>query len=238
MTLRQRFRRLRLYYKSLALFREAFANPWRALVFPFLGGRFAPRAGGPEIAVPHEHWVMLPTAARLSLIGAEPTWKKNKLHVVFAGHTFVMPAVSKMIGQSLREIFLQDDYRLRDLDLTGEVAIDIGAYIGDSSVALAARGARVHAFEPIAENYECLLETIEINGYKDRILAHRVGLTLSKDPQVDSADFPVVSALPYLQSRGITRAHVLKMDCEGCEYDLLRDDSLIRFLNPERILLE
>lgn len=237
MTLRQRISRLRLYYKSLALFREAFTNSWRALVFPFLGGEFEPRAGGSVIEVPHDHWVMLPTAARLSLIGAHPNWTDGKLRVDFGGYTFIVPPENKMIGQSLREIFLQDDYRLRDLDLTGKIVIDIGAYIGDSSIALAARGAHVHAFEPIAEIYDCLIETINLNGFKDRIVGHRVGLTLSTPP-ADSGGFPVVSAIPYLKSQGITRAHVLKMDCEGCEYDLLGNESLLRFLDPDLIMLE
>lgn len=53
------------------------------------------------------------------------------------------------------------------------VALDIGAHIGLTALALADSFARVHAFEPVRENYDCLVENAMLS---DRIRTYNVGL--------------------------------------------------------------
>ena len=44
--------------------------------------------------------------------------------------------------------------------------------------------------------------------------------------------------MSYLKNNNISKIDILKMDCEMCEYALLYDDSLIKYLDPELIMLE
>jgi len=53
---------------------------------------------------------------------------------------------------------------------------DIGANVGEYSLAAAARGLRVWAFEPAAVNYFVLAKNVEINRLDDRITALNVAL--------------------------------------------------------------
>jgi FkbM family methyltransferase len=64
---------------------------------------------------------------------------------------------------------VDDEYRLRDLDLSG-LAIDIGAYCGAVTIAmlLANPDLFVKAVEVVPENVEAMRRNLEINGLEDR----------------------------------------------------------------------
>lgn len=55
---------------------------------------------------------------------------------------------------------------------TGGIAVDVGAHIGIWSVELSKHFERVHAFEPVQENFDCLLENIA----RLRVTAHFAAL--------------------------------------------------------------
>ena len=61
---------------------------------------------------------------------------------------------------------------LRDydsVDYRGRVVVDVGAYVGDSSIYFALRGAKkVYAIEPDRDAYSELLVNIELNNVGDR----------------------------------------------------------------------
>lgn len=265
MQLRNRFRALRLYYKSQRLFFRAFRDFYRAWWFPFAGsGKFRPRPVGEAITVPRHLWTMLPTAGRLILAGAHPRWADDGLHVAFKGLHLVAPPADKSVAISLKEIFVDDVYRLDGVVLDGQLVLDVGAHIGDSSVAFAKRGAVVHAFEPLPLLQDYVRRNIVLNHMQQRIVLHGVGLS-DKDEAVDvwvkpqgtagATTLPpsagnrntgalirqslrLVDAVSYLTSQGITRVDVLKLDCEGCEYALLTDKHLLNRLKPTRVIME
>src|SRR5262249_38284056 len=159
---------------------------------------------------------------------------------------FYAPPLDKSIGQTLKEIFIDDVYGLGARSLAGETALDVGAFIGDSAVALASRGAFVHAFEPVPMIREFLVRNIEANGFKDRVRVHPVGLgekdekitlrlntaglagATAKEVKKEAAyeemqveqELQIVNAFDYLRAEGITSAGVVKLDCEGHEYAL------------------
>lgn len=228
---------LRLYYRSMPMLRAVFRDWYRAWVYPFFGSEaFIPRSGAEPVVVPRKYWAMLPTAARLAAIGAKPSWNDKHMHVAFGSMKFVAPWHGKMMGQSVKEVFIDDAYHVQGRDLTGKVVLDVGAYIGDSTIAFALRGARVHAFEPIAEFHECLAETVRLNGCADRVVLHTVGLA-DKDA-VGPDGMKLVEAFRYLDEQHIDHVDILKLDCEGCEYELLRDDRLLKRLHPDEIFME
>lgn len=265
MSVRDHVRALRLYYRSLPLIRRAFGGAVRAAWFPLFGrGVFQPRGGGAPVIVPRRCWTMLPSASRLVLAGARPEWRDDALHIEFGDLRLVGPAADKSLAFSFIEIFINDVYRLADLDLAGRTVLDVGANVGDSSVAFAMRGAHVHAFEPLPSLQRYLERNTALNGLGDRITVHAVALSdrdatatvrvraggsanascvaARAEPRhrADNVteEMRLVEAGRYLADHGIAHADVIKLDCEGCEYALLRNTDLLRKLRPQRIVLE
>lgn len=178
MSIRETIRALRFYYKpnSREIYRKAFVNYHDAWQFPFYGsGRFVPRSGAEPIVVPRAQWRSVATAGRLLLMGARPEWSDGTLTITFGKYRFVQPASERWTPQG---IFVDDNWNIfRGEDLTGKVVVDVGAFIGDSSVAYAERGAVVHAFEPVPIFYEFLCRNIELNNMHGRIIPHAVALS-------------------------------------------------------------
>lgn len=97
-------------------------------------------------------------------------------------------------------------------DLTGKVVIDVRAAIGDTALYLYARGAeRVYAFEIDKDRAELARENISLIGLEGRIIVY------DEPGTPDSIDHIIKSTTPD------DRLFFLKLDCEGCEYELLRE---------------
>jgi len=264
-TLRDRIRAWRMYFKSYPLMRATLSDSERALVLPFAERvDFHARATGAALGVPGACWSMLPTVCRLVQIGALPSWEDDMLKVRFGNIVLYAPGLDKSIGWTLREILVDDAYGLRGMDLKGRTVLDVGAYIGDSTIAFAARGAFVHAFEPVPMVQQFLVRNVAANAMEGRVRVHPVGLAREdRRVKVDvnvtglagatvkaarndaraeassvSQELHLVDALDYLRSAGVTAADVVKLDCEGAEYALLEDGALLEMLQPSRVVME
>jgi FkbM family methyltransferase len=141
------------------------------------------------------------------------------------------------------EIFFDKPY-VRHLRLSPRpVVVDIGGYIGDFSI-YAARyldARRVVVYEPTVENFRILQENVVGNGYGDRIVAVNKAVsggsevTLNVDireseevhvsaywyPDSERRTIPSITLGQLLEIHGLDRVDLLKVDCEGAEYDIL-----------------
>lgn len=144
--------------------------------------------------------------------------------------------VSKII---MREAV--DQYHVLDIDMQpGDMVLDIGAHVGIISCYLAKRfpGVRVIAVEPAAANYKRLLRNIEANGLTGRIETlnaavtgdgRRVAFPISSNGNSGGLSIyhggPETVQSYTLQELydkfGISRPTILKIDCEGAEYEIL-----------------
>jgi len=129
----------------------------------------------------------------------------------------------------------------------GDVVLDIGAHVGTMSIYLAKRypGLRILAFEPIRDNYDRLLRNIEANGVGASVTAINLAvtadgrtLTLNADRRntgsasayanagVDGHGWTQMADSTTLADiwadYGLDRVRLLKIDCEGCEYEILQ----------------
>ncbi|WP_052307195.1 FkbM family methyltransferase [Thermogladius calderae] len=141
---------------------------------------------------------------------------------------------------SIKEIFITRVYE--KLNVAGRVVVDVGAFVGDSAIYFAVRGAeKVIAIEPHPGAYQEMLENIRLNNMEDKIipinagLASRTGWIKISRVDVDSTattlykidnfgNVMTVTLGEIINKYSIPNNAVLKMDCEGCEYDVILND--------------
>ena len=121
------------------------------------------------------------------------------------------------------EIFLRKAYGGNRLD--NRVAIDIGASLGDSSLYFSSLGAsKVFGFEIDNSRYVLALENIRLNGMSDVISLFN-----------EAANS--VSVINLIDRHKLTHVF-LKMDCEGCEYEIMENLPHGIFANIDDIVME
>jgi FkbM family methyltransferase len=151
------------------------------------------------------------------------------------GLKFLVPFPNGTI--ELEEVFVDKIYgepRCQDA-----VVVDVGAFIGDSSLFYASRGAKkIIAFEPIPLLYEILRKNVALNGFENLIqsrneaIGESSGLTRIHYKQTqpgssslnsvgDALTFEVSSVSLSEIIMDLEWVDILKMDCEGCEHKTL-----------------
>ncbi len=147
--------------------------------------------------------------------------------------------------------FIREDYKW--LKPSNHVIIDIGANIGDTPIYFISKGAKkVIALEPFPYSYRLAKENISNNGYNEKTVLLNAGY--GKDSEINVEDkltgtgdeltpskeggikIRIFSLKTLLDTYNIDST-LLKMDCNGCEYNLLNEDNetLRRF---ERMQIE
>lgn len=152
-----------------------------------------------------------------------------------------------------REIF-EEIYR-EDPNANGEAArriIDVGANVGYSVLWLAGRfpTARIQAFEPVPEHVTFLRKAIAANDLNDRVSLYAVAVgtrdqeayisTQGLRSQLSCENGPTrvrTQVVDFFERAGAEVIDILKLDCEGSEYDLLMDPRFAN-LKVRRLLLE
>ena len=146
------------------------------------------------------------------------------------------------------EHFVEEPYRLTEV--RGRIVVDVGAFTGNSAIYFACRGAKkVIAFEPVPETYHLAIENVKLNGFNNIDIRNEGLSTNEGEVLVDSMvqshhSFSLVGRTSPTGVKVHTRTlsdvvselgpdeAVIKLDCEGCEYDLLLksdDRTILRF---------
>ncbi len=154
-----------------------------------------------------------------------------------------------------------DDYNFDSIDFKyGDVVIDIGGNIGMVSLYLAKKYPflKIYAFEPVKQNYENFLKNIELNNINEDIIKV-FNLAITKDrrdviltsPFNNSGgsniyDYHICSKILNNSSIGksitfddifnnnnISKCKLLKIDCEGAEYEILYSANVENLKNCE-----
>jgi len=153
---------------------------------------------------------------------------------------------------SIKETFLDDFYKFyKSKKPENGVILDIGAGIGEFAIqaAVACPGCTVIGFEPYRESFDFFQKNIKKNSLTNVIpidaavssLAGNLTMDVSSGnplqfrtvaDEQNSVSVETLQLIPYLDKEGITSVKILKMDCEGGEYDILlplRTEDLHRF---------
>jgi Methyltransferase FkbM domain len=117
-------------------------------------------------------------------------------------------------------IFINKDYE--SLPLKDRIVIDIGANIADSSVYFVRQGAKkVYAIEPNRALYELANENIHLNSMSDRIETIFAGCSSKTSRESNPPFLSLEEIVDYYK----IAPDFLKVDCEGCEYDIILNSS-------------
>jgi FkbM family methyltransferase len=136
-------------------------------------------------------------------------------------------------------------------NLNNWIIFDIGAYVGDSALYYAKRGATVIAMEPLPGNYEAFINNIQLNSeLKDKIIPINAAISNqdntidisysgyldggasiydSKPNKVKVDAMKLSTLIEKILEHNINinsfKVKALKMDCKGCEWDVVTNES-------------
>ena len=161
------------------------------------------------------------------------------------------------------EIFEENTY---SKDFKNSTVIDVGASTADSSIYFAINGAReVYGLEPMKESYDIALYNVMVNNLTNKVhlinaaCSSKLGtveLNLSsKNPNANSiipSEIVKASGINFNSRRlvdsislkdiiyqyGLSKVDLLKMDCEGCEYEVLQNMDEETFSMINNVILE
>ncbi len=142
-------------------------------------------------------------------------------------------------------VFFSEEYNF--LNVKDEDVIDIGINIGDSPIYFALNGAkRVIGLEPYPYAFSFAEKNIKLNNFQNIILLNagygKDSTILIDDNKISKASSELIASnhggkeIPIYSLRSLFNQYeikdaILKMDCEGCEYNLLNEgaDVISRF---------
>ena len=163
------------------------------------------------------------------IVTIQPDEKTNQKIIFYGG----------LDNGDLANIFLKKDYDT--FKIKDNTVVDIGANIGDTAIFFACNGAkRIIGVEPFHKNFEIAEKNINANKLTDTIQLIKAGCgsktgSVKIDPDYNSSiesvlndfnegeDVPIVTLQDIIEKYSIPMNSVLKIDCEGCEYDIIEN---------------
>jgi len=153
------------------------------------------------------------------------------------------------------------DIHFLGFDLNGWLIVDVGAYIGDTPLYYAKRGALVVAVEPLPSNYEVMLWNLELNpDLKHRVIPVNAAISgrdgfveFSYSRFIDGGasiygggrfkvrvrSMRLSTLIREITSMGLDldrfKVRALKTSCIGCEYDVINEVDVLRLFDIVKI---
>lgn len=162
------------------------------------------------------------------------------------------------IYRSIHGIFLNSEYKV---NVKGKIVIDIGSQIGDTAIYFATLGARqVIGFEPFPHTFNLAKKNIKLNGMQNSITIFNYAIGSRKEKfiwlpvsevksemdsvslyynknKINKTKIKVVSLMDIVKRFPCNDA-IVKMDCEGCEYESILESENAILRNFAQFVIE
>ena len=178
--------------------------------------------------------------------------KDKILKINYKGH--ILEFVNALQNGGLFEVFIEEEYA--PLNINGSNVIDIGGNIGDSAIYFALNGARsVISIEPQLSSFDSMVRNVALNSMDQQITTVRAGVGKSESylavsgssatadggmslvPDKKGEEMHILD-MKYISKNYLQELNVLKVDCEGCEYDFFDGADLNDLQKFQRIMVE
>ena len=152
--------------------------------------------------------------------------------------------INKNDWNTHQSILAEDEYFFNHLE--GTIGIDIGAFIGSASLAMASKNMQVIAIEVLPENIEMINKNLQLNNFQDKVtILHRainsdyttivkafygnpntdgknvhefIGHTSQKLINDRFVEVQSISLNEIFTQYNLSHCDILKIDCEGGEW--------------------
>jgi len=178
---------------------------------------------------------------------------ENSKYLYLTQLRYKLKLESRCVGD-WKGVFFQEEYKWLIEGEKDPIVIDVGGEVGDTALYFAIKGAKeVIVIEPFPNNYEYLIKNINSNNFQDKIkpINAMVGRENKKTTIIIPEEFISIEAkesqggyeiemitLSKLIERFNLREALLKMDCEGCEYESILNENDETLKTFKRIELE
>ena len=158
---------------------------------------------------------------------------------------------------ALTNVWLVEEYKKENFEIKpNDIVIDIGAHIGLFTIyasQFCTKG-KIYSFEPVLENYELLLENIKLNKL-DGVTSFNQAISNSNEPiklflNNDEAGHSMfsessksiiidsISLQKIFDKNQIKHCNFLKLDCEGAEYEIIKNLPSEYFKKIDKLVIE
>jgi len=176
----------------------------------------------------------------------------NTLKINYKGH--ILRFVNALQNGALFEVFIKEEYA--PLNINGSTVIDVGGNIGDSAIYFALNGARsVISIEPQLTSFDSMVRNVALNSLDQLITVVRAGvgksesyLAVNSNEEIadggtslvpkENGEEMLILDMKYISKNYLQELNVLKVDCEGCEYDFFDGADLSDLRRFRRIMVE
>ena len=147
------------------------------------------------------------------------------------------------------EAFIRDIHNVGEFDdWNNKIVVDVGAECGDTAIYYASKGAKVYSFEPMKAHFDAMIKNLSLNPQ----ISQRVTPTnaaIGEDGELtfyhsNRADIAEGASFVYnthgstakiskvkgyslntvYSEFGLSHVDLLKMDCKGCEFNLVDEN--------------
>lgn len=158
---------------------------------------------------------------------------------------------------ALVNIWLLEDYKIKKFEIhSNDVIIDIGAHIGIFTIYASqfCNNGKIYSFEPVKENYDLLLNNIELNRLEQVKLFNLAVSNTNDDVTIyinddksahsvfpsskSSVNVKSITLQNIFEENNISHCNFLKLDCEGAEYEILCNLPTKYFKKIDKIVME
>tara|TARA_B110000438_G_C15791920_1_gene641085 strand:- start:1003 stop:1971 length:969 start_codon:yes stop_codon:yes gene_type:complete len=175
----------------------------------------------------------------------ENQFSKNKLiTLIFYGGMNNGDIINGVLG---------DDYS--EIDVKNKIVIDIGANIGDTAIYFISKGAKnVIGVEPFPKNFNLAKKNILKNKMQENIKliqsgcssksgfikidAEKCDTISTMQENQKGIKIPIITIEQIIKENNVPKNSILKIDCEGCEYEIIKSMSKDNFKNFSEIFIE